>query len=90
MPPKQESLCRFRPKNAIAESVQSMNLRHAVILSVDRDGLPDGGAQHWHDTIRAIREKPNVIIEVLIPDFQGIPLIWTLLLMLSPINFPQY
>mgnify|MGYP000853342838 CR=1 FL=1 len=58
--------------NAIAESVQSMNLRHAVITSVDRDDLPDGGAQHWHDTIRAIREKnPNVIIEVLIPDFQG-------------------
>jgi lipoic acid synthetase len=49
-----------------------MNLKHAVITSVDRDDLPDMGAYHWAETILKIREtNPAITIEVLIPDFQG-------------------
>lgn len=56
----------------VAESIQMMNLRHAVITSVDRDDLPDLGATHWVRTIQAIKEmNPETTIEVLIPDFQG-------------------
>ena len=56
----------------VADSVKQMQLRYAVITSVDRDDLPDFGAQHWADTINAIRQKcPTTGIEVLIPDFQG-------------------
>ena len=56
----------------VAESIRLMQLKHAVITSVDRDDLPDQGAQHWVDTIRTIREvNPGTTIEVLIPDFQG-------------------
>jgi lipoic acid synthetase len=47
-------------------------LRHAVITSVDRDDLPDGGASHWAALIRALRtECPGVTMEVLVPDFRG-------------------
>ncbi len=56
----------------VAESVALMKLSHAVITSVDRDDLPDLGAAHWAQTIRAIRRmNPDTTIEVLIPDFQG-------------------
>lgn len=56
----------------VAESVRLMILSHAVITSVDRDDLPDLGARHWTETIRAIRRvNPKVTIEALIPDFQG-------------------
>lgn len=56
----------------VAEAVQQMGLDHAVITSVDRDDLPDGGAQHIADTIESVRKlNPNTKIEVLIPDFQG-------------------
>lgn len=56
----------------IARSVQLMGLRHAVITSVDRDDLPDGGAAHWAATVKAIRElNPETTIELLIPDFSG-------------------
>lgn len=56
----------------VAESIRLMELRHAVITSVDRDDLPDLGASHWVKTIRAIKSlNPNTTIEVLIPDFQG-------------------
>lgn len=56
----------------VAESVALMKLSHAVITSVDRDDLPDLGAAHWAQTIRAIRwMNPDTTIEVLIPDFQG-------------------
>jgi lipoic acid synthetase len=58
----------------VAESIRLMGLKHAVITSVDRDDLPDKGACHWANTIRAIRlANPLTIIEVLIPDFQGRP-----------------
>jgi lipoyl synthase len=56
----------------IARSVRAMELRHCVITSVDRDDLPDKGAAHWAETIRQIRELcPEIIIEVLIPDYRG-------------------
>lgn len=56
----------------IARSVQLMGLRHAVITSVDRDDLPDGGAGHWAATVAAIRElNPDTTVELLIPDFSG-------------------
>jgi lipoic acid synthetase len=49
-----------------------MGIKHAVITSVDRDDLPDGGAQHWAKTITEIRKfNPGVTLETLIPDFQG-------------------
>lgn len=57
----------------IADSVHLMQLKHCVITSVDRDDLPDKGAQFWADTIIAIRKKnPETIIEVLTPDFDGV------------------
>ncbi|MDE7437786.1 MAG: lipoyl synthase [Muribaculaceae bacterium] len=56
----------------ITESVKTLKLKHIVITSVDRDDLPDGGANHWAAMIRALKEKcPGVTMEVLIPDFQG-------------------
>ncbi|MCX7861558.1 MAG: lipoyl synthase [Bacteroidales bacterium] len=58
--------------NRVAESIKIMNLKHCVITSVDRDDLPDYGAQHWYNTIIAIKIKnPYTTIEVLIPDFMG-------------------
>ncbi len=57
---------------SVAESVFQMKLKHAVITSVDRDDLKDGGAEHWCQTVRAIKElNPTVTCEVLIPDFKG-------------------
>jgi lipoic acid synthetase len=56
----------------VAEAVQTLGVRHAVVTSVNRDELPDGGAAHFAATIRAIRAlTPGVTIEVLIPDFLG-------------------
>ncbi len=56
----------------VAEAVATMNLRHAVITSVARDELADGGASVWAATIRAIRYRnPNTAIEILVPDFKG-------------------
>lgn len=59
------------PQN-IANTLSKLNLRYAVITSVDRDDLKDGGAEHWVKTIRHVRSKcPQMKIETLIPDFQG-------------------
>ena len=56
----------------VADAIAHLRLRYVVITSVDRDDLPDGGAEHFASTIRAIKKRdPNVITEVLIPDFQG-------------------
>jgi len=61
----------FEPAK-VAESIRVMGLKHAVITSVDRDDLPDGGANHWKKTVEMIRKKnPGVTIETLIPDFKG-------------------
>jgi lipoyl synthase len=56
----------------VAEAAKELGLSHAVVTSVNRDDLPDGGAAHFAATIRAIRRRvPGCTIEVLIPDFQG-------------------
>ncbi len=56
----------------VARSIKLMHIKHAVITSVDRDDLKDGGSIIWAETIKAIRrENPNTTLETLIPDFQG-------------------
>lgn len=55
-----------------AETVQLMGLRYVVLTSVDRDDLPDGGASHYADCVRRIKDaNPKTSIEVLTPDFKG-------------------
>ena len=56
----------------LAAAAERMGLRHLVITSVDRDDLPDLGAGHWAQTIRALRRRnPELQVEVLVPDFLG-------------------
>ena len=56
----------------VAEAAAELSLSHAVVTSVNRDDLPDGGAAHFAATIRAIRRRSaGCTVEVLIPDFQG-------------------
>ncbi len=56
----------------VAEAAATMDLRYVVVTSVTRDDLPDGGANHFADTIHALRKQiTDVQVEVLIPDFQG-------------------
>jgi lipoic acid synthetase len=56
----------------LAKTIAAMGLTYVVITSVDRDDLRDGGAQHFVDCIRAVREhSPATQIEVLVPDFRG-------------------
>jgi len=56
----------------VGEAARTMNLRYVVVTSVTRDDLPDGGAAHFAETIRAIRESiPGALVEVLVPDFEG-------------------
>jgi lipoic acid synthetase len=56
----------------LAAAIRSLNLKHCVITSVDRDDLPDGGASAWAGTIRKIKEvNPGITIEALIPDLDG-------------------
>jgi lipoic acid synthetase len=56
----------------VAEAVKRLDLQYAVITSVNRDELKDGGASVWAETIRQVRKEcPNTSIEVLIPDFMG-------------------
>ncbi len=56
----------------VARAVRRLGLKHAVITSVTRDDLPDGGAAHFAETIRAVRAlAPGTTVEVLIPDLQG-------------------
>lgn len=57
----------------VAAALETLRLRYAVITSVDRDDLPDGGAGVWAETIRALRAScPSMGIEVLTPDFGGV------------------
>ena len=61
----------FEP-GRVARSVKLMGVKHAVITSVDRDDLADGGSEIWAMTVRAIREQsPGTTLETLIPDFAG-------------------
>ena len=56
----------------LAETIARLKLSYVVITSVDRDDLKDGGAQHFVECIRAVRERsPQTRIEVLVPDFRG-------------------
>jgi lipoic acid synthetase len=56
----------------LAETIAALRLNYVVITSVDRDDLRDGGAQHFVDCIRAVREaSPRTTIDVLVPDFRG-------------------
>jgi len=56
----------------LADTIRDMGLRYVVITSVDRDDLRDGGAQHFADCIRLVREQsPAIQIEILTPDFRG-------------------
>ena len=68
---KPEEVDIFEPAR-VANSVKRMNVKHAVITSVDRDDLQDGGADMWVKTVSAIRRKsPDTTLETLIPDFAG-------------------
>lgn len=61
----------FEPAK-VAKSVHLMDIKHAVITSVDRDDLEDGGSEIWAQTVKAIRRKcPGTTLETLIPDFGG-------------------
>lgn len=56
----------------VASAIAELGLRYVVLTSVDRDDLPDGGASHFAKTIREIKVRdPDVLVEALIPDFQG-------------------
>ena len=56
----------------VAQSIKIMKIKHAVITSVDRDDLKDGGSIIWGETVNAIRRmNPKTTLETLIPDFQG-------------------
>jgi lipoyl synthase len=55
----------------VAEAVERMGIRHAVITTVNRDDLPDGGAAHFARTIAAVRERSGAAVEVLISDLEG-------------------
>lgn len=56
----------------LAKTIAQMQLTYVVITSVDRDDLPDGGAKHFVDCIKAIRKaSPKIKIEILVPDFRG-------------------
>ena len=66
---KPQPLDPFEPYK-ISNAVKKLNLNHVVITSVDRDDLPDGGSNHFHDVILATKKiNPNTSVEVLTPDF---------------------
>ena len=56
----------------VAQSIKKMSLKYAVLTSVNRDDLADGGAKHYSNTIEAIKDaRPKVMVEALTPDFEG-------------------
>jgi lipoic acid synthetase len=66
---KPQTLDAFEP-GRVADAVSKLGLKHVVVTSVDRDDLADGGAEHFAQTIRAIRHRaPGTTIEILTPDF---------------------
>ena len=68
---KPEDVDIYEP-GRVANSVKIMGVKHAVITSVDRDDLKDGGSEIWAQTVRAIRQQsPQTTMETLIPDFAG-------------------
>jgi len=72
----------------LAEAVARLGLEHAVITSVDRDDLPDGGAEHFAAVIGAVRRRsPGCAVEVLTPDFRGVPRAAEIVLAAGPVVF---
>jgi lipoic acid synthetase len=68
---KPETVDVFEPAK-VAKSVALMGVKHAVLTSVDRDDLADGGSEIWVQTVRAVRKQsPGTTMETLIPDFGG-------------------
>ncbi|TSJ45736.1 lipoyl synthase [Fluviicola chungangensis] len=68
---KPEAIDEFEP-GKVAHSIKTMQIKHAVITSVDRDDLKDGGAGIWVQTVKAVRhQSPGTTMETLIPDFAG-------------------
>jgi lipoic acid synthetase len=68
-----EPLDPEEPEN-VADAVAEIGLEYVVLTSVDRDDLEDGGSKHFAETIRAINDRdPDILVEVLIPDFGGDP-----------------
>jgi len=66
-----EAVDEFEP-GRVAHSVKTMGVKHAVITSVDRDDLKDGGSGIWVQTVKAVRhQSPDTTMETLIPDFAG-------------------
>ena len=62
----------FDEPRRVAEAVQLMGVKHAVLTSVDRDELKDGGSIVWAETVKAVRSlNPETTMETLIPDFKG-------------------
>lgn len=62
----------FEEPKKLANAISALRIDYAVITSVDRDDLPDSGAEHFAKCIKAVRKKcPKIIIEVLTPDFRG-------------------
>lgn len=57
----------------VAEAAVRLGLKHVVITSVTRDDLPDGGAEHFHQCVLAVRRRTQAAVEVLTPDFLGNP-----------------
>lgn len=55
----------------VAEAAARLGLKYVVITSVTRDDLPDGGADHWYETVVAVRNRTGAEVEVLTPDFMG-------------------
>lgn len=68
-----QGIVDWNEPDRLAESIEKMKLKHCVITSVDRDDLPDLGAGFWATTIKRVKERnPEVTIETLVPDFNGI------------------
>jgi lipoyl synthase len=68
---KPETVDEFEP-GKVAHSIKTMGIKHAVITSVDRDDLKDGGSGIWVQTVKAVRhQSPGTTMETLIPDFAG-------------------
>lgn len=61
-----------REPEHLAEAIHTMGLRYAVVTSVNRDDLPDGGAAHFASCVRAVKARcPETLVEILVPDFEG-------------------
>jgi len=71
-PGKPQGVLDEREPENVSFALSQMGLTYVVLTSVDRDDLPDGGASHFARTIKLVKEKnPGILVEVLIPDFQG-------------------